>query len=162
MANINVTLPDKSILKLEKGASVMDAAKKIGAGLAKAALAAKVDGRLVDMSFKLVKDCRIEILTAKDQEGRIILSHTAGHILAQAVKRLYPGAKLGHGPGSENKFFHDFEPAIIPYTRRGEGSIRSLLCLFSGEKIGIHGSEKLGRDGKGLEYDDPQGEMRYK
>ena len=113
---INVTLPDGSQRPFENPVSVADVAASIGAGLAKAALAGKVDGVLVDTSFIISKDSLLEIVTEKHPDALDILRHSSAHLLAQAVQRLYPGAQVTIGPVIDNGFFYDFayERAFTP------------------------------------------------
>ncbi len=113
---INVTLPDGSQRPFENPVSVADVAASIGAGLAKAALAGKVDGILVDTSFIISKHSLLEIVTDKHPDALDILRHSSAHLLAQAVQRLYPGAQVTIGPVIDNGFFYDFayERAFTP------------------------------------------------
>ena len=106
---INIILKDGSKLQVESGSTAYDVAAKISQGLAKKALGARVDGKSVDLMKKLDKDCELEILTFDDEDGRWDLRHTASHILAQAVKKLYPNAKLAIGPAIDNGFYYDFD-----------------------------------------------------
>lgn len=106
---ITVTLPDASRRGYEAGVTVADVAQSIGAGLAKAALCGKVDGKLVDLSYKLEKDASVAIVTAKDPEGLELLRHSTAHLMAQAVKELYPTAEVTIGPAIENGFYYDFK-----------------------------------------------------
>lgn len=106
---ITVTLPDASRREYEAGVTVADVAQSIGAGLAKAALCGKVDGKLVDLSYKLEKDASVAIVTAKDPEGLELLRHSTAHLMAQAVKGLYPTAEVTIGPAIENGFYYDFK-----------------------------------------------------
>jgi threonyl-tRNA synthetase len=105
---INITLPDGSVRPFESAPTVFDVAAGIGAGLAKAALAGKVDGNLVDTSFRIEKDASLEIVTEKHADALDVLRHSTAHLLAQAVQRLYPGAQVTIGPVIENGFFYDF------------------------------------------------------
>ena len=105
---INITLPDGSVRPFESAPTVFDVAASIGAGLAKAALAGKVDGSLVDTSFLIEKDSTLEIVTEKHVDALEVLRHSTAHLLAQAVQRLYPGAQVTIGPVIENGFFYDF------------------------------------------------------
>lgn len=106
---VHVTLPDGSVRDFPQGITIAEAVAQIGRGLAKAALAAKVDDRLVDLSARLTEDCQLRILTFADEEGREVFRHTSTHIMAQAVKRLFPEAKLTVGPPLENSFYYDFD-----------------------------------------------------
>ncbi len=111
---IKVKLRD-DIREFENGVSVMDVAKSIGAGLYKAACLAKVNGEVCDLRTVLKSDCEVEILTFDDEDGKRAFRHTASHILAQAVKRLYPNAKLAIGPSIDNGFYYDFD-VDAPFT----------------------------------------------
>jgi threonyl-tRNA synthetase len=109
MSNINVILPDGSKRELAAGASIFDLAASIGAGLAKAAIAGKVDGNLVDLSFVLSDGATVEIITEKSPEALEIIRHSASHLMAQAVKELFPNAKVTIGPAIESGFYYDFD-----------------------------------------------------
>lgn len=106
---LNVTLKDGSVLSVQEGDSAFKVAESISAGLARVALAARVDGKAVDLQTPLTKDCALEILTFDSPDGKWALRHTASHVLAQAVKNLYPQAKLAIGPAIENGFYYDFD-----------------------------------------------------
>jgi threonyl-tRNA synthetase len=105
---INITLPDGSQKPFDHAVTVQDVAASIGAGLAKAALAGKVDGQLVDTSRAIDRDARVEIVTEKSPEALEIIRHSTAHLLAQAVQRLYPKAQVTIGPVIENGFYYDF------------------------------------------------------
>ena len=105
---IEITLPDGSKRPFDHPVSVQEVAASIGAGLAKATLAGKVDGRLVDASFPIDHDASLEIVTEKSPEALEILRHSTAHLLAQAVQRLYPGAQVTIGPVIDNGFYYDF------------------------------------------------------
>src|SRR3954468_15300967 len=113
---VNITLPDGSQRPFEHPVTVAEVAASIGAGLAKAALAGKVDGRLVDTSFRIERDAELAIVTDKSPEALDILRHSTAHLLAQAVQRLFPGAQVTIGPVIGNGFFYDFayERAFTP------------------------------------------------
>ncbi len=106
---MKITLKDGSVIEAEAGITAQDAAEKISEGLARNALIARVDGELVDLTCKLTHDCTLEILTFKDEEGRQAYRHTTAHILAQAVKNIYPNAQLAIGPSITNGFYYDFD-----------------------------------------------------
>jgi len=106
---LRVTLPNGDPLELEDGATALDAANKIGPRLAKAALAAKVNGKAADLTTRLSDGDRLEILTWDSPEGREAYRHTTTHIMAQAVKRLFPQAKLTIGPPLDDRFYYDFD-----------------------------------------------------
>ncbi len=103
-----VTLPDGSQRKFAQPVTVAEVAQSIGAGLARAALAGKVDGRLVDTSFAITSDARLDIITEKDPEGLEIIRHSTAHLMAYAVKELFPAAQVTIGPVIENGFYYDF------------------------------------------------------
>jgi threonyl-tRNA synthetase len=105
---INITLPDGSQKHFENAPTVQDVAASIGAGLAKAALAGKVDGKLVDTSFKIDRDAKIEIVTEKSSDALDIIRHSTAHLLAQATQRLFPDTQVTIGPVVENGFYYDF------------------------------------------------------
>jgi len=109
MADIHVTLPDGSIRSLVEGATVADLAASIGAGLAKAAIAGRVDGQLVDVAAGLHEGAHVEIVTEKSPEALEIIRHSASHLMAQAVKELFPAAKVTIGPAIESGFYYDFD-----------------------------------------------------
>jgi threonyl-tRNA synthetase len=113
---VKVMLMDGSIILTKEESSIYEIAVKIGTGLARKALAARLDGKVTDLMTKVKADCSLEILTFDDPEGRGALRHTASHILAQAVKRLYPASMLAIGPAIENGFYYDFDmtEAITP------------------------------------------------
>src|SRR5215208_192311 len=106
---MKVFLPDGTELELEDGASGDDAAREIGEGLARAALGIKVDGQLRDLNAPLPPDAKIEIVTARDDDGLWLIRHDAAHVLATAVMELYPGVKISIGPPIEDGFYYDFE-----------------------------------------------------
>lgn len=106
---IKVTLKDGSVKEYQKGTTVEDIVASIGSGLLKAALAAKINGKVVDLSTPVNEDCSLEVLTFDDEQGKWALRHTSSHILAQAVKRLYPGVKLAIGPAIDTGFYYDFD-----------------------------------------------------
>ncbi len=107
--SLKVELPDGSELELENGATGADAAAAIGPGLAKAALALKVDGELRDLSAPLTGGERIEVITEKSPEALELVRHDAAHVLAEAVLDLWPGAKISIGPPIDNGFYYDIE-----------------------------------------------------
>jgi len=111
-----VSLPDGSRREFDVPVSVLDVARDIGPGLAKAALAGKVDGRLVDVRHRITADADLAIVTDRDPEGVEIIRHSTAHLLAQAVKELFPSAQVTIGPVIENGFYYDFafERAFTP------------------------------------------------
>ncbi len=103
-----ITLPDGSKREYDQSVTVMDVAQSIGSGLAKATLAGKVNGQLVDASALIDQDATLQIITAKDEEGVEVIRHSTAHLLAQAVKQLFPEAQVTIGPVIENGFYYDF------------------------------------------------------
>ncbi len=106
---MKITLKDGSVLELENGLSVFEVAKSISEGLARVAVCGKVNGELVDLSEKLNGDCELQIITLKDKEGLQVYRHTCSHVLAQAVKNIFPTSKLAIGPTIENGFYYDID-----------------------------------------------------
>jgi len=103
-----ITLPDGSQRQYDKPVTVMQVAADIGKGLAKATLAGKVDDKLVDASHVITGDCRIRIITDRDAEGLEVIRHSCAHLMAQAVKELFPRAQVTIGPVIEDGFYYDF------------------------------------------------------
>jgi threonyl-tRNA synthetase len=103
-----ITLPDGSRREFDHAVTVMDVARSIGAGLAKATLAGRVNNQLVDAATVIDQDARVEIVTAKDEDGVDVIRHSTAHLLAQAVKQLFPDAQVTIGPVIENGFYYDF------------------------------------------------------
>ena len=103
-----ITLPDGSQRSYEQPLSILDIAADIGPGLARATLAAEVDGRLIDASHLIDADAALRIITSRDEEGLEILRHSCAHLMAQAVKELFPQAQVTIGPVIEDGFYYDF------------------------------------------------------
>jgi len=154
---LNITLPDGSKRNYEQAVSVQDVAASIGAGLAKAALAGKVDGKLVDTSFVIDHDVSLEIVTEKHADALEIIRHSTAHLLAQAVQRLFPKAQVTIGPVIENGFFYDFA-FERPFTPDDLVVIEKEMEKIAKENLGVSRSV-MGRDAatiffreKGEEY----------
>src|SRR5450631_502031 len=105
---VAITLPDGSVRQYENPVTVGEVASSIGPGLAKAALGGKVDGKLVDTSHTIASDAKLAIITDKDPEGLELIRHSTAHLLAYAVKELFPDAQVTIGPVIENGFYYDF------------------------------------------------------
>ena len=105
---LQITLPDGSQREFSGPVTVAEVAASIGAGLAKAALGGKVDGQLVDTSYRIERNARLAIVTAKDAEGLEMIRHSTAHLLAYAVKELFPVAQVTIGPVIDNGFYYDF------------------------------------------------------
>ncbi len=121
---INVELKGGVVKEFEEGISAAEIAKSLGAGLYKAVCACKIDGELCDLRTPLTKDAKLELLTFDDEEGKRAFWHTCSHVLAQAVKNLYPDAKLGIGPAVDNGFFYDFD-VKKPFTQEDLEKIKA-------------------------------------
>lgn len=106
---IKLTLKDGSVRECENGIPAAEAVKSIGMGLYKSACAVKLNGKVCDLRSKLTEDAQFEVLTFADEDGKKAFRHTASHILAQAVKRLFPSVKLAIGPAIDNGFYYDFD-----------------------------------------------------
>ena len=112
---MNITLKDGSVKEYAQAMSIYDIAMDISEGLARAACAGEVDGKVEDLRTVIDRDCSLSILTANDAEGLKVIRHTASHVLAEAVKRLFPNAKVTIGPAIEDGFYYDFDAE--PFSR---------------------------------------------
>ena len=137
---ISVRLPDGKKLEVKKGSSALEVAEKIGKRLAEAALAAAVDGVLADLTKPLEKNCELRIITFADKEGKEIYWHSTSHLMAQAVKQLFPEVKLAIGPAIEEGFYYDFERKE-PFTPDDLGSIEKKMQELAAQDIKIERSE---------------------
>ena len=116
--------------EFESGISVAEIAKSIGMGLYKSACAAKVNGEVCDLRTALTEDCDVEILTFDDKDGKRAYWHTASHIMAQAVCRLFPGTKFAIGPAVDNGFYYDFDfetPVSADDLEKIEAEIKKII-----------------------------------
>jgi threonyl-tRNA synthetase len=114
---VRITLPDGSVRDVAAGTTAGDVARGIGAGLAKAALAARVDGVLVDLEAPIERDATLSIVTAKDEADALELArHDFAHVLAEAVQRLHPGTQITFGPSTDDGFYYDLAPPERPFT----------------------------------------------
>mgnify|MGYP002076755634 CR=1 FL=1 len=104
-----ITLKDGSTKEYAEAKAIIDIAYDISEGLARAACAGEVDGEVADLRTVLEGDCKLNILTARDQEGLRVIRHTCSHVLAEAVKHLFPDAKLAIGPAIDNGFYYDID-----------------------------------------------------
>ena len=135
---IKVTLKDGSILEIEKGSSILDVAKKISEGLARKMTCGEVNGEIKDLRYELNEDCALVIHTFSDEdlEGKKAYWHTTSHIMAQAVKRLFPEAKLAIGPAIENGFYYDFD-VEKPFTDEDKANIEQEMKKIIKENLEI-------------------------
>ena len=127
---MTVTLKDGSTMEAERGERIIDVAKRISEGLARNALIARMNGKLVELGRTIEEDCTLELLTFKDEEGKNAYRHTCSHILAQAVKNLYPDAKLAIGPAIKTGFYYDFDfptPITMDDLPRIEKEMESII-----------------------------------
>lgn len=106
---INITITDNGTKQFEPGITVYEAAKSISNDLARSALGGVIDGEVKELTYSIDSDCELKILTFEDKDGKDILRHTASHVMAQAVKRLYPDTKLAIGPAIDDGFYYDFD-----------------------------------------------------
>ena len=133
---VNVELKGGVVNAYEDGISPAEIAKSIGMGLYKSVCAAKVDGNVVDLRTPINSDCKVELLTFDDVNGKKAFWHTASHILAQAVKRLYPSAKCAIGPAVDNGFYYDFD-VEKPFTREDLDKITAEMKKIVKSKTAI-------------------------
>ncbi len=152
-----ISLPDGSQREFDHTVSVMEVAQSIGAGLAKAALAGRIDGRLVDCSTLIEHDAQIEIVTGRDEAGLEVIRHSTAHLLAQAVQSLFPEAQVTIGPVIDNGFYYDFAYQR-PFTPEDLTAIEKKMTELASQQIEISRSV-MGRDeaikffqGKGEAY----------
>lgn len=137
---IKATLPDGSAREYPAGTSLLDIAKSISPRLAKEALAAKVDTRLVDLNTPLEQDAEVKFLTFDDEEGRQVYRHSTAHVMAQAVERLYPGVRLAIGPAIADGFYYDFD-APEPFTPEDLAKIEKEMEKIIKEDLPFERSE---------------------
>ena len=109
MADINITLPDNSVRTYNEGVTPQEVANSIGSGLARAVIVAKVNGHLRDLNHQIFDHSSLELFTGDSPEGHDTLLHSTAHLMAQAVKELFPQAKVTIGPTIENGFYYDFD-----------------------------------------------------
>ena len=133
---IHVTLKDGSVKEFEAGVSVIDVAKSLGAGIAKAACCGRINGEVVDLRTPINEDCNLEICTFEDEDGKRTFWHSSSHVLAQAVKRLYPDAKFAIGPSIKGGFYYDFD-VEKPFTPEDMEKIEAEMKKIVKEKLSI-------------------------
>ena len=131
---IHITLKDGSVKEFEAGVSVIDVAKSLGAGLAKAACCGRIDGKVADLRTPITEDCQLEICTFDDEDGKKTFWHTSSHVMAQAVKRLYPQAKFAIGPAIKEGFYYDFD-VEKPFTPEDIEKIEAEMKKIVKEKL---------------------------
>lgn len=133
---IKVTLKNGSIREFNKGITVLEAVKGISGALAREAVAAEVNGKTIGLGYKLNDDCELNVLTFDDKEGKAVYWHTTSHIMAQAVKRLFPGTKLAIGPAVDNGFYYDFD-AETPFSAEDLNKIEDEMQSIIKEDLPI-------------------------
>ena len=151
---IKVTLKDNVVKEFEPGTSVAEVAKSLGAGLYKAATCGKVDGKVVDLRTPLQQDCHLEILTFDDKDGKKPFWHSASHVLAQAVRHLFPQAKLSIGPAIDGGFYYDFDVAT-PFSAEDLEKIEAEMKKIVKEDEPIEQFLLAADEARALEKDEP-------
>ena len=136
----NIRLPDGSSKSFSSPVTVAEIASSIGAGLARAALAGKVNGKLVDTGYRVESDAEVSIVTERDAEGVEILRHSTAHLLAHAVKELFPDAQVTIGPVIENGFYYDFSYKR-PFTPEDLASIEKKMVEIAKRDLPVHRRE---------------------
>jgi threonyl-tRNA synthetase len=132
-----ITLPDSSQKRFDRPITVAEVAASIGAGLAKAALAGRVDGRLVDTSYVIDRDAKLHIVTDKDPDGLEIIRHSTAHLLANAVQELYPDAQVTIGPVIEDGFYYDFAYKR-PFSTEDLAAIEKRMAEIAAKDLPVH------------------------
>ena len=135
VTKMKITLKDGSVKEYAQAMSVIDIANDISEGLGRAACAGEVDGKVVDLRTVVDKDCELNILTFNDEAGKAAYRHTCSHVLAEAVKRLYPNAKLAIGPSIDTGFYYDFEHE--PFSREDLDKIEAEMKKVIKENAAI-------------------------
>ena len=154
----NITLPDGSVKKYNQAVSIADVAKDIGEGLARAALAGKIQNQLVDLSYEIAEDTKLSIITSKSPESLDIIRHSAAHLLAQAVKNIFPDAQVTIGPVIEDGFYYDFSYKR-PFTPEDLARIEKKMSELAKQNIEIN--IKVMKRQAAIDYFDSIGE-KYK
>lgn len=142
---LKVILPDGALKDIDAGTQVIDFVKGISNSLAKKALAAKIDGKMAGLTDTIDHDCKIEIVTFDSQEGKDVYRHSVSHIMAQAVKRLYPEVKLAIGPAIQDGYYYDFD-TTVPFTTEDLVKIEKEMHKVIKENHAIIRSEKSKED----------------
>ena len=153
---IKITLKDGFIIELEKGVSILDVAKKISEGLARVATCGEIDGKIKDLRYEIKEDCNLVIHTFNndDIEGKKAYWHTASHIMAQAVKRLFPDVKFAIGPAIDEGFYYDFD-VEKPFTDEDKANIETEMKKIIKENLSIERFSLPKKDALDLMKDQP-------
>ncbi len=149
MNSVMITLPDGGQFEVESGSTVMDAVARIGPGLGRAALAAKINGTRVDLDHRLNGNASLEVLTFSNPEGREVYWHSTTHLMAQATKELFPEARLTIGPPIEEGFYYDFDMPE-PFTAEDLERIEDRMVRLSREDMPIRRREMSRKDARAL------------
>jgi threonyl-tRNA synthetase len=149
---IEIILPDNSVRNLENPVTVLEFAKSIGSSLGKATVGALVDNVQVDASYILDKSAKVELITIDSEKGTEILRHSAAHVMAQAVQRLFPGTKVTIGPVIENGFFYDFDPEN-PFTEEDLSKIENEMKKIVKENYKFERTEMTSTEAKKMFLD---------
>lgn len=142
---MKITLKDGTVKEYESSMAVIDIAKDISEGLARAATSAKINGEIADLRTEVSKDCNLEILTFESEDGKGAFNHTASHIMAQAVKRLYPETKLAIGPSIANGFYYDLDRET-PFTAEDLEKIEAEMKKIVKENLTLERFSKSRED----------------
>src|SRR5436190_21655420 len=156
-----VKLPDGSNREVADGSSVMQVAESIGRGLAKAAVAARIDGKVVDLSYKLNGgEHDLSILTDRDPDALHVLRHSTAHVMAEAIQRLWPNAQLAYGPALENGFYYDIaldSPISVNDFPRIEAEMEKIVAenrAFNRYELDVNqGMDRLNKEGNKYKVD---------
>jgi len=151
---IDITLPDGKVLEMEAPTTAREVAARIGPGLAKAAVAAKLDGRIVELDRPIETGGLMQILTSRDAEALDVLRHSAAHVLATAVRRVRPGAGIGFGPSIEDGFYYDFE-VDHPFTPTELEEIERVMADVAAADQSFERKVVTKEDARELFSDDP-------
>ena len=147
MSEIQIILPDDSVKLVEQGTTSGDIARSIGEGLFRASIAARVNGNIVDLESPINKNTNVEIITNKNAEAHNILMHSSAHLMAQAVKELYPQAKIAIGPALADRFYYDIDVDISINEEELEKIEKRMSELvkqdFKIERLELHRNETL-------------------
>jgi len=149
MPEINITLPDNSVKIVPAGSTPQDIANDIGPGLGRAVVVVKIDGELTDLNVSIDRDCSLELFTGDTPEGHDTLLHSTAHLMAQAVKALYPNAKITIGPTIENGFYYDFD-VDVPFSDEILETIEQKMKELAKSDQEIHRQEMSAGDAEKL------------
>ncbi len=150
---INITLPDGNIKAFEGPVSGLEVAKSISDGFARNCVAMEIDNNLVDLSFAIDHDAQIRLITSKDKEGLEILRHSAAHVMAQAILRIYQDAKLTIGPAVEDGFYYDID--MEPVSEDDFPKIEAEIKKIIKEKLPVKRREVIKAEALEFYKDEP-------